>query len=76
MQMICVGIVMRRHTYAWCRYEEANSPTFVVFFFYEPIIITTDPENVKVRAARSYTKTELSAISCFPNFYTMCRVLL
>lgn len=61
MQMISVDIVMGRYALEYiiiiiiiimgCRCEETKSPTFVVFFFYEPIIMTTDPENVKVRAA-------------------------
>ena len=30
------------------RFEQAKSPTFVVFFFKEPVILTTDPDSVKV----------------------------
>ena len=62
--MTSVGTVMR-NMYAWFRSEEVKSPTFVVFFFYEPIIMTTDPENVKVRTTIYYTRTELCVISCF-----------
>lgn len=31
------------------RYEQAGSPTFVIFSFHRPIVVTVDPENVKVK---------------------------